>query len=193
MKFKEKICKYVLGEYSYSHLPQLALDALIEGYESESLYILAGMTDNNPTYERQKYFEKALTEISFSLPNRTESANILLDHYLEQMITKPSDSFHIMQLIDNELYTKVFQTEKEDMEDEKYVGQEAGIEKLYTWYRELQDLDDGSPLFYYTDLTKEEQEKKFKEHLVYEAQQALKARKKQHTTKAKFHGRLRST
>lgn len=177
MKFKEKICKYVLGEYSYSHLPQLALDALVEGYESESLYILAGMSDNDPTYERQKYFEKALAEISFTLPNKMESANILLDHYLEQMIKKPSDSFHFMQLIDNKLYTKVFYTEKKDIDEDKYVGQEAGLEKLYTWYRELQDLDDGSRLFYYTDLPKEEQEKKFKEQLVYEAQQALKARK----------------
>jgi hypothetical protein len=50
-----------------------------------------------------------------------------------------------------------------------YLGQELGLEHLYTWYRELQDAEDGSALFYYNELPREQQLAKFEEELVSEA------------------------
>lgn len=54
-----------------------------------------------------------------------------------------------------------------------YVGEELGLEKMYTWYRELQDFD-GGLLFYYNDLPRDEQKKKLEWHLVEEANKLKK-------------------
>ena len=48
-----------------------------------------------------------------------------------------------------------------------------GLERMYTWYRELQDAEDGSMLLHYTDLPREVAAKKFAEHLRAEAEKLL--------------------
>lgn len=173
LTFKEKIAKYIIGVYSYSHLPEIALTALKEGYESESLLILAGMTDKDTTYERQMYFENGIEEIYYNYPNKKEAGFILLKFYLEQMVKKPDSAFELMQLIENEIFHPIFYKEKKQGK-KKFVGQELGMEHMYTWYRELQDFEDGSALFYYNHLPKEKQRNKFLEHLVEEADKLLK-------------------
>jgi len=172
MTFKEKVARYIIGLYSYSHMPEIALTALEEGIESESLLILAGMNDKDPTYERQKYFDNGIEEINFTYPNKKEAGFILLKYNLEQMVKNPDSAFEIMQRIENEIFLPIFH--KEELQDEKkYVGQELGMEHIYTWYRELQDFEDGSPLFYFNKLSRKKQKAKFIENLVKEAKQLL--------------------
>ena len=59
-------------------------------------------------------------------------------------------------------------------ENSKYLGSELGLERMYTWYRELQDWEDGSKLFYYNNLSRSKQRIKFVEELVNEAKKVLK-------------------
>jgi hypothetical protein len=47
----------------------------------------------------------------------------------------------------------------------KYAGEKLGLEHLYTWYRELQDAKDGSDLFYFNDLPRDQRLAKFDEEL----------------------------
>ena len=57
--------------------------------------------------------------------------------------------------IDNEIYKQVAWESELNLSKKEYVGKELGIERMYTWYRELQDFDDGSMLLYYNELPKD--------------------------------------
>jgi hypothetical protein len=74
-----------------------------------------------------------------------------------------------MSFIDNELSHLVLFPDAE-----KFVGAKLGLEHCYTWYREYSDYLDGSDIWYYTSLPRDEAALKFKEHIVDEASKALK-------------------
>lgn len=74
-----------------------------------------------------------------------------------------------MRSVDNDVYHKVNWLNELGVKEKKFVGEELGLERLYTWYRELQDFEDEGMLLYYNDLPKEKQKQKFNEHLVEEA------------------------
>lgn len=172
LKFKEKISNYVLENISVSQLPQIGLIGLEEDLESESLNILAGMNEKDNSFEIEEYYKKALAELKFEEPNKLDAGKILLIHYLKRMVLQPNYAFQYMVKIDNEIYKQInwgsIQKEKS-----KYVGEELGLEKLYTWYREIQDWKEGSRLLYFNELPKEKQKLKFEENLIKEAKELL--------------------
>ncbi len=170
MTFNEKIADYVLGNRTRTQYPNIALSALEEDLESESLLIICGMTEEDNSYELEQYFNNMLGELEVQLPTKLEAANTLISYYLNKMIAEPRMGFSIMTKIQNEIY---YAEEWEQLipETEKmFVGQELGLQHMYTWYRELQDQEDGSRLFYHNDLPK----RKFEENLVDEAKKWLK-------------------
>jgi hypothetical protein len=169
MNFQEKLANYVLGNLTRSYFPDIALTALNEGIESESLLILAGMTDRDNTFELQKYFEGSLIELAITLPNKTEAAHLLLRYYLGEMISHPDKAFEAMYKIDNDIYHQVDWQQELGVKDKKFVGDELGLERLYTWYRELQDFEDNGMLLYFNELPRDKQKEKFQERLVEEA------------------------
>ena len=160
MNFKEIVANYVLGNMSKSQLTQIGLIGLEENLESESLVILAGMNENANSFEIEEYYKNALVELELKEPNDFEASKVLLAYYLKEMIVKPETAFKQMVRIDNDIYNQVdwssFRKEKP-----KYVGEELGLEKLYTWYREIQDC--------YDDLSNGIERLKFEEHLIEEA------------------------
>lgn len=173
MNLKEKIANYVLGNFSRRHLPEIAMTGLEEGLESESLYILAGMNDRDDSFEVEKYFDGCLKELNFVLPTKLQAAKIMLAYYLKQIVDNPELAFEIMSKIDNEVYNLIDWGSKLPNSKVKYVGEELGLEKMYIWYRELQDFD-GGLLFYYNELSKDDQKKKLEWHLVDEASKLKK-------------------
>ncbi|MBN1113272.1 MAG: hypothetical protein JXA53_10215 [Bacteroidales bacterium] len=169
MNFIEKIANYCLGNLQRNHFPEIAMTALNEGIESESLYILAGMNDMDNTFELQQYFDNCLNELGLTLPDKYTSAQLLLNYYLNKMIIEPDTAYKTMSIIDNQI-TKQVDWEKElELTDKKYVGEELGLEKIYTWYRELQDFEDGSMLLYFNELPRQEQKEKFEIYMIEEA------------------------
>ena len=82
-----------------------------------------------------------------------------------------------MKAIDIDLYARfsdhpthiVRNPNRKKGDKEEYYGEKLGLEHLYTWYRELQDADDGSFLFYYNDFPRDQQIIKFEEELYAEA------------------------
>lgn len=169
MDIQIEIAKYVLNESDVS-LPEFAYDAMLSGLESESLSILASMTNLDNFFERKEYFEKSLNELGLKLPQKRDAAITLLKYYLSELINNPNDCYEIMMVIDNKIYKPVFHQETST---KKYIGEEIGLERMYTWYRELQDFGDGSRLLYYNELPKEEQKKMFMSNLVEEAANLL--------------------
>ena len=182
LNFKEKISNYILGNISKSQLPKIGLIGLKENFESESLTILAGMHEKDNSFEIEEYYKRALLELKFKEPNKLEAAKILIIHYLKKMISNQDNAFSLMAKIDNEIY------KQEDWESftkikSNFLGEELGLEKLFTWYREIQDWKDGSRLLYYNELTREAQKKKFEEHLIEEAKELLDKLEKGKNTK----------
>ena len=169
MNFQEKLAAYVLGNLSFSHFPGIAFTGLRHGIESESLLILAGMSNRDNAFELQNYFDKSLRELDISPPSKIEAAKILLSYYLGEMIAHPERAFEVMCTVDNDIYHRVNWLKELGVKEKKFVGEELGLERLYTWYRELQDFEDDGMLLYYNDLPKEKQKQKFNEHLVEEA------------------------
>lgn len=173
MTFKEKIANFVLGNHSIVQLPEIAIVALNEGLESESLLILAGMSNKDNTFEIETCFKKSIEELGYELPNKISSAKIVLEFYLRLILIKNEKAFDIMSIINNKIYRQ-FDWEKEPKrKGKKYVGDELGLERMFTWYRELQDLEDNGVLLFFKDLPKEKQKEKFEWHLVNEAKELL--------------------
>lgn len=166
MNFQQKLADFVLGNRTISQHPDIALTGLNEQMESESLVILAGMNDQDNTFELEQYFEQMLSELQIELQTKMEAANILLNFYMKLMVAEPTRAFELMTKIKNDIDDS-FDWPQEDTN--KYLGEELGLQHLYTWYRELQDLEDGSMLLYYNELPRTEQKKKFEERLIEEA------------------------
>lgn len=179
MNFYQKLADFVLGNRATGQLPDIALTGMYEQYNSESLLILAGMTDKDNAFELEQYFNKMLQELKINLPSKLIAAYILLDYYLKLMVSEPEDAFRIMTKINN-IYRSNNWIESNPELSNNYVGEELGLQNVYTWYRELQDFEDGSKLFYYNELTRPEQKKKFEQHLIQEAENWLSNNEKKY-------------
>jgi len=172
MNFRQLLADYYLGNKSTSQLPEIALKGIQEGIESDSLLILAGMNGNDNQHEIAQYFKHAEIELNIKEFPPLDSANILLKFYLNKMVNNPDEAYELMGKIHNYIYTN-FKLEEVTTENTKYLGSELGLEKMYTWYRELQDWEDGSKLFYYNNLSRPKQRLKFIEELINEAKKVL--------------------
>ena len=153
---------------------QLALRWLEEGLDEGSPE-LAAIALNPPSslHAVGPAFERALAEMGVAPPALEDSVLVALEFYLRAMIEARSPPMVTMTAI-NELYYNrgeacLTHPNRESGEPLTYMGQELGLEHLYTWFRELQDAADGSTLFYYTDLPRDQQRAKFEEELIREA------------------------
>ena len=170
MNFFESISNFILENLTTKDLPKIAMIALNENIESESIYILAGMNEKDNSFEIKQYFEKSLSELNIKLPSKIEASKILTRYYLKQIVENPEKAYELMIKLDNDVYKQIDWKEN----NKKFVGEELNVEKLYTWYREIQDWNDNSMILYYNTLSRENQRKKFEEHLVEEAEITLK-------------------
>ncbi len=173
MNFIEKIADYVLGNRTPGQLPDIAMSGLKEGIESDSLFILAGMHKNDNAFELQAYFDRMLAEVGIDLPNKIEAAYTVIAYYLSMAVDEPSKAYDVMTQIDLEIRLSNEWIESFPELKKEVVGEELGLQHLYTWYRELQDFHDGGMLLYYNELPLHEQKRKFEDHLLEEAKNWL--------------------
>ena len=157
MNFIETISNYVLENYSVKELPNIAMKALNENIESESIYILAGMDEKDNSFEILQYFNHSLDELQINLPSKAVAAKILTKYYL-------------IKIVENDVYKQIDWKGHE----RKHIGEELNLEYLYTWYREIQDWIDNGMILYFNDLSRDEQRMKFEENLLLEAKKTLR-------------------
>lgn len=169
MNFSESISNYILENLTTKDLPKIGVIALTENLQSDSLYILAGMNENDNSFEILQYFNKCLQELNLNLPSKLEASKTLTKYYLNEIIQRPNEAFELMNKLDNEVYKKIDWLNSE----KTFVGEELKIELLFTWYREIQDWNDNGMLLYYNELPRTQQRKKFEENLIEEAKNAL--------------------
>jgi len=76
----------VLGLTITDTLPNVAERALMDGYDSPSLRILAGLTKSEVTEEAIPYFKKALSELGVSLPLKRDAVLLLANQVAKQIL-----------------------------------------------------------------------------------------------------------
>lgn len=146
---------------------------------------LAALALNVPTdlSEVGQQFESALQEMKVPTPSNDDSILIVLNIYLCAIIEARLSPMAGMAFVDDlffkhygnasEISCKplVRHPKREDGDTQNYLGQELGLEHLYTWYREFQDAEDmDGSTWYYTELPPLKQLEKFDEELIAEAE-----------------------
>ena len=104
MTLKESIAKMNLGELTISQFPKIAMDRLQNGVESESLIILAGMNENDNTFEIKEYLDKTLQELKIKSYSKLDSAFILANYYINKTRNGEINAVECVSKIKNECW-----------------------------------------------------------------------------------------
>lgn len=136
MNFKQHIAKHVTGHLTTSQLPDLAVLGIEEGYESESLLILAGMSKTDNGFEIQEYFKKALTELHLQLPEKRNAALEYAEGVTADILNQKKDLIEGLR----EIYTNAIGSYDFFSETNKFAYDSIGFERLYGLYDTYDDL-----------------------------------------------------
>lgn len=172
MNFKEGIANYFLGNISKSQLPQIGMIGLNEGLESESLKLLAEMSEEENYIELESCFKKTLIELNIKELNKLDAAQTLLIYYLKEMISNPNNAFDLMMKIENEIYKKI-DWDLIEIEVSEYLGKVPGIEILFFWYGEIYNLKQDIELDFGGNEPIGEHRVEIQEYLIKEAKELL--------------------
>lgn len=125
MNFAEQAAAYILGRLTYTDLPNIAKTAIEEGYKSESLFILAGIENNESAFVKDKYWQKAIRELNLLLPTETKAKKAVLEYYAKQIVYYSSDPYDTIHRLEESSFTSYENWES------------LGLEHVYTLYYEL--------------------------------------------------------
>jgi hypothetical protein len=170
MELNDAAAFYKLGLLTYTKLKDYSSKWLDHLDYSDRLYDVH--QDPSMSQSVSPAFEHLLHEREIDIPSEEEAVRIVLKYYLRMIVQGECDAFEGMKFIDSKLYSRIHPLHP----GEEFAGQCLGLEHMYTWYRELQDAEDGSAIIYYTDLPKEEAVQKFKNHLQQEAKKLLETK-----------------
>jgi hypothetical protein len=136
LNFKQQIAKYVTGHITTSQLPELAIMGIEDGYESESLFILAGMSNGDNGFEIQEYFKKTLAELNLELPDKRNAALQYITGIVQDILNGKKDLIEgLTEIKSNALDSYDFFSETK-----KYVYDSIGFETIYGLYDTYDDL-----------------------------------------------------
>lgn len=136
MKFKHQIAKYITGNLSTSQLPEVAILGLEEGFESDSLLILASFGKNDNSFEINEYFEKTIAEINLELPEKRQAAIIYAEGIVDDII---NGKIEIIQGI-SEIKNNAIDSFDFYSETKKYCYDSIGFEAIYGLFVTYNDL-----------------------------------------------------
>jgi len=86
LTFDQHIANYVTGNWTTSDLPKIGLAGLQQGLDTESLTILAGMSDKDNAFELESYFTRSLDELNIRLPDIRQAALDLALYYTDEIL-----------------------------------------------------------------------------------------------------------
>jgi len=136
LNFKQHIAKYVTGHLTTSQLPELAILGIEEGYESESLLILAGMSKRDNGFEVQEYFKNTLVELNLELPDRRNAALEYATGIAQDILNEKRDLFEGLK----EIKSGALDSYDFFSETKRYVYDSIGFETVYGLYDTYDDL-----------------------------------------------------
>ncbi|RYZ84364.1 MAG: hypothetical protein EOP04_18155 [Proteobacteria bacterium] len=93
MSFLKRINFHALGFLSDSDYPETGLCGVGEGLESESLYILAGLSNADSPFLLHDFFQRALAELRIVFPSKREALVALVREIAEQIVNESADAY----------------------------------------------------------------------------------------------------
>lgn len=93
MNFLQKLSAYSLGLITDKDLPDIAMTGLEEGYDSESLRILAGHNTMDNSFVLTDYFSRTLKELGLSLNDRKKALIDVAWFYAKNIIDKKVNTY----------------------------------------------------------------------------------------------------
>jgi hypothetical protein len=139
MYFKQLIAKYITGNILPNKMPEFAYSGMKEGYDSPSLYILAGLEDIEDSYETDKYFKLALDELGLAIPDRRQAALQYASALAEQLINNKTDVYSgVKAIIDTAIGKYDFNSE-----NKQHVYDSIFFDEVYGLYDTCDDLLDA--------------------------------------------------
>lgn len=170
--FIQNMSHYKLWHIWLSDLPQVAIEAIEEWYESQALYILAWFSSWQNSFEIEDYFNKSLIELNIILPTLKESFNIILSYYLKWIDKAEIDFEEGMRFIYYDLILPFCSTIWEDQEHSYSWCWLSILWWTYVYYTDVdEDLEWG--LFYKKWVTAEELKEHYKKMLYEEIKSCI--------------------
>ncbi len=162
--FIEELANYKLGYILSSDLPWIAIKAIEEWYESESLYILAWLKSWDNAFEIEEYLNKSLSELKITLPSIKEAFNTMLTYYLRGIDDKSIEFEEWMKYVYSNLISPFCD---EIWESKEYAYSWCGLSVLWWAYVHYTDVYDDIEWWYYYKkwVDAEELRKKYKEQV----------------------------
>jgi hypothetical protein len=163
LNFERDIDRLILGIITVSEFPEIALKALEEGFDTESLTILAGLTPDEEYSRINYYFNQTVRELSLSIPDKRQAAINYARTLIEEMnqgkrnVFKGTEEF-INICLDGPLYEK----------DLKYAYDSRRFSKGYGLFDSLRDLDPAGTTRWSDEKTNSEIEEELKALLLEE-------------------------
>lgn len=151
MNLKEKLSLYKLELSNYSSIPSIAITAMEEWHESESLFICAWMTELDNSFELELYFKKALEELQIELSKAKDAFYSIALYYLNWVSKGEIDFIDWMHFIDDKLLDEWFFV---FWKDTKYAHDATGLHSIrwgYIWYRDMEDYICKNELIWWRD------------------------------------------
>lgn len=93
MNFHQKLSAYSLGLLADEFLPDIAITGLEEGYDSESLRILAGHNSVENSFALNDYFIKTLKELGLTQKDRKDALINVIAFYAKKIVDKNTDTY----------------------------------------------------------------------------------------------------
>ncbi len=93
MTFLQKLSAYSLGLITDKDLPDLAMTGLEEGFDSESLRILAGHNATENLFVLNDYFTRALKELGLTLKERKDAFIDIIVFYARKIVNYKTDTY----------------------------------------------------------------------------------------------------
>jgi hypothetical protein len=151
MSFKVHLANYVLDNTKLSTMPDAAVQALIEGFDSPSLTKLAGESgDHSNLFEIEELLRHTLSELGLSLPSKDEAAHILISYWAERIVSGSVQPREGARHILVQVYHRT------EHPNDKFVGETLDISSLVGLAYEYDDLHEGFIEFEGKPLTKAE-------------------------------------
>jgi len=133
------LANYVLGNVSDEQLIDVATDALVEGWDSSALRMLAAESKTDYSYERIKsLLNRSLEELNVTLPQKEDAIWTVLCFYIKSIAESSISARDGMSLIIDNVYYQC------DLQNRvvKYVGDSHDIQALIGNYYSHNDLDE---------------------------------------------------
>jgi hypothetical protein len=135
MNFKQLIAKYATGNIPADQIPQLGVAALLEGIDTPSICILAGLDKNENAFVKEHYLKLALNGLNMVMPDKRHAALEYACAIADEIISGEKELIAGVSDIKN----KAIDSYDFWSENKKYVYDSICFETVYGLYDDLQN------------------------------------------------------